>query len=669
MKRSLVGLSFPLLLLAPPNQQSSTLLITGHVTDSVNARDLQGANVRIVALNVSVGTDETGRYRISLPREPYRGQEVAVQVRSIGFRPQVKSVRLTADTTTLDFALTVDINRLLEVVVTGATGATETRKLAFTVDKVTDGLSPPASSPPAAVTPAPAPLPAPSPYAPPPTPAPNAAAPPPGHGAPGWHAPVDNTESYDRIRDNPFLRPRDNPLSTFSVDVDRASYTNVRRFIAGGQRPPKDAVRIEEMVNYFSYDYPEPEGRHPFSVTTEVARAPWNERNLLVRIGLQARRLSPASLPPNNLVFLIDVSGSMAGEDRLPLLKESLRLLVRQLREQDRVAIVVYAGAAGLVLPPTHGDQKHVILGALDRLHAGGSTAGGAGIRLAYEVARQHHQRQGNNRVILATDGDFNVGASSDADMERLIEEKRQQGTFLSVLGFGRGNLKDSKMEKLADKGNGNYAYIDNIVEAQKVLVDEMAGTLLTVAKDVKLQVEFNPRRVGSYRLIGYENRMLRKEDFNDDTKDAGEIGAGHSVTALYEIVPLHDDSDRGDVYPLRYQSSPRDSYKSPDRELMELMYVKLRYKQPDAAASRMLEHAVMMPSRYRASADFRFAAAVAAFGMILRESEYRGHATLDGVLELARESLGDDESGHRAGFVKLVEQVRERTLVASQRW
>jgi Ca-activated chloride channel family protein len=679
MKRSLVGLSFPLLLLAPPNQQSRTLLLTGRVTDSTSARELQGAQIRIVELNVSVGTDERGRYRIHLPGQ-HRGQDIPVQVRSIGFKPQAKTVRLAGDSTTLDFALTVDVNRLSEVAITGVTGATETKKLAFTVDKVPEGASPPASNPSPTGSPSPAATPPPpgNPGPQPATiqlrgansiavgsPAPNAATTLPTAAVHGWTSSVDNAESYERIRDNPFLRPRDNPLSTFSVDVDRASYSNVRRFISMGQRPPKDAVRIEEMVNYFAYDYPEPDRRHPFSVTTEVARAPWNDRNLLVRVGLQARRLSPSSLPPNNLVFLIDVSGSMSGEDRLPLVKESLRLLVKQLREQDRVAIVVYAGAAGLVLPPTSGDQKHVILGALDRLHAGGSTAGGAGIRLAYEVARQYHQRDGNNRVILATDGDFNVGASSDAEMERLIEEKRQQGTFLSVLGFGRGNLKDSKMEKLADKGNGNYAYIDNIVEAQKVLVDEMAGTLLTLAKDVKLQVEFNPRRVGSYRLIGYENRMLRKEDFNDDTKDAGEIGAGHSVTALYEIVPLHDEQRRGDVDPLRYQSSPRDSFKSPDRELMELMYVKLRYKQPNANDSRLLEHAVMMPSRYRASADFRFAAAVAAFGMVLRESEYRGHATLESVLELARESLGHDEAGHRAGFVRLVEQVREQSLLA----
>jgi Ca-activated chloride channel family protein len=483
-------------------------------------------------------------------------------------------------------------------------------------------------------------------------------APPPQH-LPGRYRPVDNTESYDRIVDNPFLGARANPLSTFSVDVDRASYSNVRRFVTSGQRPPKDAVRIEELVNYFTYEYPEPDNRHPFSVTTEVARTPWHADHLLVRIGLQARRLSPASLPASNLVFLIDVSGSMNDPYKLPLVKESLKLLVRQLREQDRVAMVVYAGAAGLVLPPTSGDRKEEILGALDRLHAGGSTAGGAGIRLAYDVARRNHLADGNNRVILATDGDFNVGASSDAEMERLIEEKREQGTFLSVLGFGMGNYKDSKMEKLADKGNGNYAYIDDIAEARKVLVDEMAGTLLTLAKDVKIQVEFNPQRVESYRLIGYENRMLQKEDFDDDRKDAGEIGAGHSVTALYEVVPKGSRERLTASEPLRYQSGAVGAVGTGPAD--ELMYVKLRYKLPDASTSRWLDHVVRASRPTEGSVDLRFAASVAAFGMILRESEHRGSATLDQVSELARSALGEDVGGYRGEFVKMVELMRAR--------
>jgi Ca-activated chloride channel family protein len=399
-----------------------------------------------------------------------------------------------------------------------------------------------------------------------------------------------------------------------------------------------------------------------------MAPAPWARGHYLLRVGLQARRLDPSQLPPSNLVFLIDVSGSMMPPNKLPLVKDAFRLLVRQLREDDHVAIVVYAGAAGLVLPPTSGDRKHEILSAIDRLQAGGSTAGGAGIRLAYSVARHHHIPRGNNRVILATDGDFNIGASSDAEMERLIEEQRKQGTFLSVLGFGTGNLKDSKMETLADKGNGNYAYIDNINEAKKVLVDEMAGTLLTLAKDVKIQVEFNPAFVSSYRLVGYENRLLAKEDFKDDTKDAGEIGAGHSVTALYEIVPVgarRRERPR-DADDLRYQRQGDPSLRAYSDEVLHL---KLRYKRPDEDRSRQLEHTVRASSIVdEASADFRFAASVAAFGMILRDSEYGGSATLDDVLTLARHALGEDPGGYREEFVRMVRDVRDRSLISDRR-
>ncbi|CAA9317427.1 MAG: Putative von Willebrand factor, vWF type A domain protein STM2315, partial [uncultured Gemmatimonadaceae bacterium] len=359
----------------------------------------------------------------------------------------------------------------------------------------------------------------------------------PSSGAPRAD-PEYNTEAYARIYENPFASPRVAPLSTFSIDVDHAAYANVRRFIAEGRRPPADAVRVEELLNYFTYDNPAPAGDAPFSVTSEVGRAPWSPGHQLVRIALQARRIPTEALPPSNLVFLIDVSGSMAPPDKLPLVKQAFRLLVNELRPQDRVAIVVYAGAAGLVLPSTPGSEKARILAALDRLEAGGSTAGGAGLRLAYDVARAHQRRGVNSRVVLATDGDFNVGESSDAAMVRLVEQRRDEGTALTVLGVGTGNLKDAKMEQLADKGNGNYAYLDNLLEAQKALVQEMGGTLVTVAKDVKLQVEFNPRRVAGYRLIGYENRALRDEDFNDDAKDAGELGAGHAVTALYELIP-----------------------------------------------------------------------------------------------------------------------------------
>ena len=345
-----------------------------------------------------------------------------------------------------------------------------------------------------------------------------------------------NTEQYNRIYDNEFLMAKDNPLSTFSIDVDTASYSNIRRFLNNNQLPPKDAVRIEEMINYFSYDYPQPKENEPFSVTTEVAACPWNKDHQLVLIGLQGRNVETANLPPSNLVFLLDVSGSMQDTDKLPLIKSAFRLLVDQLRPQDRVSIVVYAGSSGLVLDSTPGDQKQVILQAIDSLNAGGTTAGGEGIKLAYEIAKKNLMKDGNNRVILATDGDFNVGVSSDGDLIRMIEEKRNDGIFLTILGFGMGNYKDAKMEQLADKGNGTIAYIDNLLEAKKVFVSGLSGTLLTIAKDVKIQVEFNPTKIKAYRLIGYENRMLKKEDFNDDKKDAGEIGAGHSVTALYEI-------------------------------------------------------------------------------------------------------------------------------------
>ena len=633
MKPAFVSLALPLLLLSPRAEtQHTRLLVTGRITQAGTNTGIEGASVRITAFNISVGTDAGGVYRIVLA-DSFRTKEVTLNVRAIGFKPITRAVRLERDTTAADFALDVDVNRLQEVVVSGVAATNQTVTLGNSVVVIRGSKSLPLTST--------------------------------VQHIPGRYRPVDNTESYDRIVDNPFLGARDNPLSTFSVDVDRASYSNVRRFVAEGQRPPKDAVRIEELVNYFTYQYPDPDDRHPFSVTTEVARTPWNAEHLLVRIGLQARRVSLADMPRNNLVFLVDVSGSMQSDDKLPLVKRSLQLLVQQLREQDRVAMVVYAGAAGLVLPPTSGAHKGVILAAIDQLEAGGSTAGGAGIRLAYDIARQYHMPNGNNRVILATDGDFNVGASSDAEMERLIEEKRQQGTFLSVLGFGRGNLKDSKMETLADKGNGNYAYIDDIAEAKKVFGAEMGGTLLTLAKDVKLQVEFNPETVASYRLIGYENRLLRKEDFDDDTKDAGEIGAGHSVTALYEVVLKGSRSTAGTTEPLRYQAVAQNVSNRDHGN--ELMYVKLRYKLPDANTSRWLDHVVPSAQPGNGSEDLRFAASVAAFGMILRDSEYRGSATLDDVLTLARGALGEDEGGYRKEFFRLVNEFKNQSLLAKK--
>ena len=466
-----------------------------------------------------------------------------------------------------------------------------------------------------------------------------------------------NLEEYDRIYDNPFKLVSTSPLSTFSIDVDAASYSNVRRFINNGQRPPKDAVRIEELINYFTYDYPQPQGNKPFSITTEISEAPWNPKHQLVHVGLQGKRISTENLPPNNLVFLLDVSGSMNNANKLPLIKSAFRLLVNELREEDRVAIVVYAGSAGLVLPSTPGNEKDKILDAIERLQAGGSTAGGQGIKLAYEVAKNNFKKSGNNRVILATDGDFNVGVSSDADLIRLIEEKRDEGVFLTVLGVGTGNLKDTKMEKIANKGNGNYAYIDNIMEAKKVLVSEIGATLLTIAKDVKIQVEFNPAKVKAYRLIGYENRLLQNQDFNDDTKDAGELGAGHSVTALYEIIPVgaNTDVELPSVDPLRYQDNKVDTaaYKS-----NELMQVKLRYKAPNGSKSQLITQPVVDKEVKFAdtSTNFKFSAAVASFGMVLRDSDYKGNANFEQVLKLAKESQGVDLDGYRGEFIRLVE-------------
>ncbi|MEP2771700.1 MAG: von Willebrand factor type A domain-containing protein [Fulvivirga sp.] len=463
-----------------------------------------------------------------------------------------------------------------------------------------------------------------------------------------------NTESYDAIHENEFRSALQKPLSTFSIDVDAASYSNVRRFLNNGQQPPKDAVRIEEMVNYFDYAYPQPTGDHPFSINTEIAQAPWNKKHKLVHIGLQGRDIATDNLPASNLVFLIDVSGSMSSTNKLPLLKSAFKLLVQELRPADKVAIVVYAGAAGVVLPSTDGDEKNTIIAALDKLQAGGSTAGGAGINLAYKIAKDNYIEDGNNRVIIATDGDFNVGESSNASMERLIEEKREDGIFLTALGFGMGNYKDSKMELLADKGNGNYAYIDNILEAKKVLVNEFGGTLFTIAKDVKIQVEFNPAKVNAYRLIGYENRLLKDEDFNNDKKDAGELGAGHTVTALYEIIPTGVESNFAPIDELKYQ----DSKISPEAfKSKELMTVKLRYKAPQGDKSKLIVNGLedLEVSLSKTSDNFRWSAAVAGFGMLLRESEFKGDLTYNDVIEMAQNSKGEDKEGYRIEFINLV--------------
>jgi Ca-activated chloride channel family protein len=482
----------------------------------------------------------------------------------------------------------------------------------------------------------------------------------PGRDNPNFH-----TEGYDHVDENPFRRVSADPLSTFSIDVDTASYANMRRFLNAGAMPPAGAIRIEEMINYFRFDYPEPTGDAPFSITTELAVCPWNTKHRLALIGLQGREIAEADASPRNLVFLIDVSGSMMPPDKLPLVRTAMRMLTDVLTARDRVAIVVYAGASGLVLPSTPGDQKATVHRAIAELEAGGSTNGGAGITLAYRIAREHFIKGGVNRVVLATDGDFNVGVTSEDELVRLIEEERASGVFLSVLGVGTGNVQDSMMEKLADKGNGNYAYLDSLHEARKVLVREAGSTLVTIAKDVKIQVEFNPAAVSAYRLIGYENRMLKNEDFNDDKKDAGEIGAGHSVTALYEIVPAGVEIDAPSVDPLKYQAPPQPARSaSPD----ELVTVKLRYKAPDGETSRLLS-TTLRSQPQPLTANLGFASAVAEVAMLLRGSKHAGSAGFGTAVVRASKFRGVDNEGYRAEFIKLAELASSlRALETSKR-
>ena len=624
------------LLLAPPVANSAGVAavdvevsLLGRVTESGTGRPVLGAQVQIDGESIGALTNAFGRYVLTLD-DAWAGREVTVSVVLIGYAQAQETVRLTDGANSLDFALE-PVTMELEAITLGVARDESGVPLAAQAAMAVRGL---ASS--------------------------NLAQQLRGRYDRDFHR-----ESYAHIVENAFLAVGPNPLSTFSIDVGRASYSNVRRFIRDGTRPPIDAVRIEEMVNYFAYSDPEPAGDVPFSVTTEVAPAPWQPLHLLMRIGLTGRSIDMSDAPPNNLVFLLDVSGSMNSPDKLPLLKTAFGMLVEQLRPQDRVAIVVYAGAAGLVLPSTSGSEKDVIQDALEGLHAGGSTAGGAGIRLAYAVAAENRIEGGNNRVILATDGDFNIGASSDSEMVRLIEEKREGGTFLTVLGFGTGNLQDAKMEQIADHGNGNFADIDSALEAKKVLVSEMGGTLVTIAQDVKIQVEFNPARVAAYRLIGYENRLLAAEDFNDDTKDAGELGAGHSVTALYEIIPtgVQSPADARGLDSLRYQTTVTRSEVADDAELM---FVKLRYQEPGGSESRLVTHPVERIEE-SPSEDYRFAAAVAASGMLLRDSEHCADFSLDDVATLARNAMGEDREGYRAEFLRLLDRSRSLELLAMQ--
>ena len=622
--------------LTPKNIAVETATIEGHVRDAANA-PIAGARVVVVGTTFGAITDAGGYYRIAnIPVGTY-----TVRGQFIGCRPDSASVHLTANqTVTVDLRLQAEAMRLSEVVVTGVQEARAPRDMVSSTVTINGAMTRQRA----------------------------AARPDAGRGyvpqtppAPPWRhqGQPGNREQYDVIDENPFVAVAADPLSTFSIDVDRASYSNVRRFIMqDAQLPPRDAVRIEELVNYFPYSYAEPEGDDPLAIHAEVGAAPWKAQHRLVRIGLQAKRLHLENLPPSNFVFLLDVSGSMMPENKLPLVKAAMRMLVNELRAKDRVAMVVYAGSAGLVLPSTPGSEKEKILTAIDDLEAGGSTAGGAGIRRAYDEAVANFIRGGNNRVILATDGDFNVGLSSDADMVQLIEEKRKTGVFLTVLGVGEGNLQAAKMEKLADHGNGNYAYLDNLSEARKVLVHELGGTLYTVAKDVKIQVEWNPARVRAYRLIGYENRMLRNEDFTDDKKDAGEVGSGHSVTALYEVVLTGAETDVQIRIPdsLRYQRRRTEASAAGGQELL---FVKVRYKAPDGNESRLLSRPVLASEGGSPSVDFQFQTAVAEFGLLLRHSDYRGKADLGHVIAAARESLGTDPEGYRAEFVRMAEAVR----------
>jgi Ca-activated chloride channel family protein len=487
--------------------------------------------------------------------------------------------------------------------------------------------------------------------------------------------PPPDAESYAGFDENKFRRPTDQPLSTFSIDVDTASYTNVRRFLNEGRLPPADAVRVEELINYFRFDYADSTQGAPFGITTELAPCPWNSRHRLALIGLQAKRLPQGKIPPRNLVFLLDVSGSMASDDKLPLVKNAMKMLADTLRPEDRVGIVTYAGSSGIALPATRGDRRGEILNAIGALSAGGSTNGGAGIQLAYQMAAENFVKGGINRVILATDGDFNVGVTSIDALKQMIEAKRATGVFLSVLGVGTGNLKDANMEMLADKGNGNYAYLDSLTEARRVLIEEAGSTLVAVAKDVKIQVEFNPAQVGAYRLVGYENRRLRARDFNDDAKDAGEMGAGHTVTALYEIVPPGEDVNTGGIDPLRYQR-PDDGngQRATGRSLIpstELMHVKVRYKKPDGASSMLVT--VPVASRNTAtSRNLSFASAVAAFGMLLRDSPFKADASWADVVRLAQAGRGEDPDGYRAEFIRLTELAaaldRQRSTLETSR-
>jgi Ca-activated chloride channel family protein len=604
--------------------------ITGTVYESGTKTPIVGALLSISNTVIAAVSDANGAFKVNAP-----AKRVTLTVSSVGFnrativvktKDSVVNVYLQPMSTEEDQVVIIknvkrkdDAKTLNEVVVTGYGIAKKSMSLGYATSVVTSSQLSANYSP-----------------------------------APAQYRSDTNTEEYKGISENSFHMVTDQPLSTFSIDVDRASYSNIRRYLNNGQLPPANAVRVEEMINYFDYQYKNPTGKDPVAIYSDMAVCPWEPAHQLVRVALKAKDVAKEKLPASNLVFLIDVSGSMSGENRLPLVKQAMKALVQELRSQDRVAIVVYAGAAGLALPSTSGENKKKILDVLDHLEAGGSTAGGEGIKLAYNTATENFKSDGNNRVIMATDGDFNVGASSEGDLLQIIEKERGKGIFLSVLGFGMGNYKDSKLELLSDKGNGNYAYIDNFEEARREFVTEFGGTLYTVAKDVKLQIEFNPKYVQAYRLVGYENRVLQNEDFNNDKKDAGEMGAGHTVTALYEVIaaganvtPLVD--------PLKYQQKTTINTDASG----EVLTVKLRYKEPQSDSSKLLSQVLNWKNQAvtATATDFQMATAVAAFGLLLRNSEYKGQATYDQVLTLAGKAKGDDTEGYRAEFIQMVKK------------
>lgn len=602
-----------LMVFAMHTVQAQSKTISGIVKSASDGSPIPGVTITVKGTTKGTSTDVDGKFSMQVPNEK------AILIFSfVGFVTEEIAVK---NKNYLEVQLHPDVSNLQEVVVTGYGRHHRVKKSEIVYDMEMNQPSVGA------------------------------------YHHPHWHhQPVpQESEEYNGLPENTFQEAKSNPLSTFSIDVDAASYSNIRRFINQGQLPDKDAVRIEEMINYFDYDYPQPKGNDPFSISLEVSNAPWNSKHQLVHIGLKGKEIPLESLPPSNLVFLIDVSGSMSPANRLPLLKSAFKMLVDQLREEDKVSIVVYAGAAGCVLPATSGAEKKKIKQAIDNLSAGGSTAGGAGIQLAYQIAKENYLDKGNNRVILATDGDFNVGVSSAEGLEKLIESKRNEGVFLTVLGFGMGNYKDARLETLADKGNGNYAYIDNFQEAKKVFVHEFAGTMYTIAKDVKIQVEFNPANVAAYRLIGYENRKLKAEDFNNDKKDAGELGSGHTVTALYEVIPVGVESYFQPIDPLKYQNKKQEQ--STEKYSDELLTVKFRYKEPNGDKSKLIVKSLSNKTLpiSRTSENFRWSAAVAIFGMLLTDSQYLQEGDYELVHSLAQSARGKDEKGYRIEFINLV--------------